>query len=540
MSRRLLFLLVAAGLGTGWAAAGDPAEARRPTPQKVAAERAARLAADLGSDDYETRQRAVSELEALGPAAGPALQKALASADPEVRRLAIDIAAKVARKVEAAEVLEPKRLRLVYKDVPLHVAVQDFMRASGAQIQLDGVKDNNKKITLDTGYTTFWDAFDKFCTAAGVAEKVFDSPATVGGNEEMYTSPWGGRRRMVMWTRRGPVVQQQAEVIPALQNGQFVLTDAAKATPRPSYQAGALRFRALPAGTSMGQLSTLKGDNELVFGLEVIPEPALAWERVQALRIDRVVDDQGQVLKANEARAGAEAPVTDFDEIVYYGDYGGNGNNNSGQRLPLRLTLGRKSSAALRELSGVATIKMQTATQTLATIDNVLKAKDKGVKAADGSFLKVVEVKREEGGRVEIHVRVDQPQEEGANPNMWMWGGGWGGRMGGGDQEVDNSVSTGNLVLFDARGHLVRQLSKEMVADENGVMNGEEYRFVYQVAKGQPDPAKLVLQGRRAVTIDVPFKLTDVPLRPVPGAPKPAPAPAQPQVQQEIDVLSDR
>jgi hypothetical protein len=343
-----------------------------------------------------------------------------------------------------------------------------------------------------------------------------------------------------MWTRRGPM-QQPAEIMPALHNGQFVLTEAPKVDPRPTCRAGALRFRALPAGTSMGQLSTLEGDNELVFGLEVISEPSLAWERVQSLRIDRIVDDRGQLLTANEAQPSGDTPVSDFDEIVYYGGWDGNQTSNAGQRLPLRLTLGRKPSAVLKELSGLATIKMQTSTQTLATIDNVLKAKDKGVKASDGSFLKVVEVKREEGGRVEIHVRVDQAQEEGANPNnMWMWGGGWGGRMNGNDgQEVDNSVSTGNLVLFDARGHLVRLLSKEQIMDENGAVNGEEYRFVYQVAKGQPDPTKLVLQGRRAVTIDVPFTLKDVPLRPVPGAPKPAPAPVQAQPQAPDGILID-
>src|SRR5262249_17941718 len=157
----------------------------------------------------------------------------------------LDVAAQIARKAEASEVLEPKRLRVAYKDVPLHVAVQDFARVSGAQLQLEGVKDTNRKITLDTGYTTFWDASDKLCTAAGPPEKVFDSPSAPGGNPYSgYATPWGGRRRMIMWTRRGPV-QQQAEIMPALHNGQFVLTEAPKVDPRPTHVAGALRFRAL-------------------------------------------------------------------------------------------------------------------------------------------------------------------------------------------------------------------------------------------------------------------------------------------------------
>ena len=97
----------------------------------------------------------------------------------------------------------------------------------------------------------------------------------------------------------------------------------------------------------------------------------------------------------------------------------------------------------------------------------------------------------------------------------------WRGQQEGSD--VDNSVSTGSLVLFDARGHLVRLVAKEPIPDDSGLL--EEYHFIYQLVKGQPDPKKLVLQGRRGVTIDVPFTLKDVSLRAKPGATKAAPPP---------------
>jgi hypothetical protein len=519
MSRRFLVLLMAASIGAGWAAAGDPPAPKRVSAEKAVAEQAARLVTEMGSDDYETRQRAAQQLEALGPAAGPVVRKAIASADPEVRRLALQVAEKLARKVEAAEVLEPKRFRLAYRDMPLSVAAADFSRATGAQIQLDGVK-GDRKITLDTGYTTFWDAFDKFCTAAGLTEKVFETPAD-GGSNESYRTPWGGRRRMIMWN--GRVNQEQEDIIPALPNGQFVLTEG-KATPRSYFQSGAVRFRTLPGGMSLGKLSTLKGDKELVFGLEILPEPSLAWERVQTLHITRAVDDQGQVLEVTQMAPAAEQLPSPYDE-VFYGGYPGNAsNNNGGQRVPLRLALGRKPSASLKELTGVATIKMQTTSQAIATIDRILDANGKSAKGSDGSFLKVVEVKAEEGGKFRIHVKIDQPPEE--NPNPWGWG--WRGMMwrGMGDsgEGADSSVSTGNLALFDARGNLIRLVSKEQLPDDTG--NNEEYHFVYQVPRGAPEPAKLVLQGRRPVTIDVPFTLKDVPLRPAPGAPKPSAPPA--------------
>jgi hypothetical protein len=530
MSRRFLLLLLAAGIGTGWAAGGEPAGAKRAAAEKAAAEKVARLVADLGSDDFETRAGAAQQLEALGPAVGPALQKAAVSADPEVRRLALEVAEKVARKMESAEVLEPHRFRFVCRDMPLHAAVADFARASGAQINLEGVKTTNRKITLDTGYTTFWDAFDKLCAAAGLAEKVYDTPANEAGHNGGYAETMivGRRRRMIMWNGR---VAPQNDIIPALRNGQFVLTDAG-APARPSYQAGALRFRALPPGTSLGSFSSLKGDKELVFGLEVIPEPSLTWERVQCLRIDRAIDDQGQVLTATQAHLGGEAPPNEMDEMVFYGDMGTPQRTNAGQRLPLRLALGRKPSSVLKELSGVATIKMQTSTQDIAAVDNILKAENKSVKGADGSFLKVVAVKREEGGKFDVHVQIDPAPEEQQNVNPWgfrrVW---WGGGIRQNDEQTDSSVSTGNLALFDVRGNLIRQVSKEVVEDPNGT-GLEEYHFLYQVPAGAPEPAKLVLQGRRAVTIDVPFTLRDVPLKALPGVVRAAPAPAAPQQQQ--------
>jgi hypothetical protein len=537
MSRRFLFLLVAAGIGTGWAMAGEPAGTKKLTAvEKAAADRAARLVADLGSDDYETRERAARQLEALGSAVGPALHKAITSTDPEVRRLALEVAGKIARKLETAEVLEPKRFRVAYRDTPLNVALEDFKRVSGANIQLENVKATDRKITLDTGYTSFWDAFDKFCAAAGVTEKLFDSPVNDNGQNAYY--PGMGFRRRIVYGRGG---QQPADFLPALPNGQFTLIEAKSAPVRPTFQSGALRFRALPPGTSMGRASSLKGDSEVVFGLEVIPEPALNWEKVQSLRIDRAVDEHGQVLTANQAYANHDPVPNEYDEVMIWGDYyGGNQQkNNFGQRVPLRLMIGRKPSTVLKELSGVATIKMQTSTQTIATVDNILKAGGKGAQGTDGSHLKIVEVKREEGGKIDIQVQVEQaPQENAWNPwgfRRFWWGGGY---QQDGEENADNTVSTGHLVLFDERGNLIRLVRKEPVPDENGVL--EEYHFVFQVARGAPEPAKLVLQGRKPVTIDVPFTLKDVPLRAAPGAPRPAPPP-KPNgpiyPQSEIDIL---
>jgi HEAT repeat protein len=63
-------------------------EHARPAAGGVDHERIARLVAELDDDVYDVRVKATAALEKLGPAAHPALRKALASPSAEVRRRA--------------------------------------------------------------------------------------------------------------------------------------------------------------------------------------------------------------------------------------------------------------------------------------------------------------------------------------------------------------------------------------------------------------------------------------------------------------------
>jgi HEAT repeat protein len=63
-------------------------EQARPTAGGLDHERIARLVAELDDNEYEVRVKAMKALANLGPAAHPALRKALASPSAEVRRRA--------------------------------------------------------------------------------------------------------------------------------------------------------------------------------------------------------------------------------------------------------------------------------------------------------------------------------------------------------------------------------------------------------------------------------------------------------------------
>ena len=140
------------------------------TADNVDPERIGKLIKQLGSAEFAEREKASKELDAIGTPALEPLQKALKSDDAEVRLRAEDLVKKIEKRLQSEKILTPTRIRLVYKDTPVKEAVEDFAGKTKFNIVL--VDPQNKlagrKVTLDTGETTFWEALDKFCQQAGL------------------------------------------------------------------------------------------------------------------------------------------------------------------------------------------------------------------------------------------------------------------------------------------------------------------------------------------------------------------------------------
>ena len=497
MSGRLLFLLLVAGIGTGAAAR----ETRASAGDKDNARRFARLVADLGRDDYEAREAAAAELLAAGAAARPALEKALTDGDPEVRRVARDLIAHLARRAEASEVLEPRPFRLAYRDVPLSYVLEDFARRTGCRVSLDPAvapRLNDKKITLDTGTTSFWDALASIGRAAGLTEK---KPAP---GEVTYSSPNVYSGRGFLMKRAYYPGNPRPSGLPSVSTTQIVMTEG-QPPAWPTFRAGSLRLRALPPGSPLGDWTATKGDEEVFLGLEVASEPSVGWQGVQSLRVEKAVDDAGQVLGHPQSFHLAPPQPNPYEDVVMWESsysYAPAAASGGGEHVPMRLRLGKRPATRLKELRGTATVKLQTPPQPVVAIENILKSAAGGAKGDDGTQLKVIEWQREAGGALKLRVSVEYPQPQGAN----MWGGfrRWGGSNG-----LEGGLR--NLVLYDANGHLVRQTAAEHLDDGTG--GPSEYRVTFQPAPGQAEPTRLVLEGRRTVIVDVPFVLRDVPLR---------------------------
>src|SRR5947209_3366069 len=157
-------------LGLSAAGPGEPARGGD-TPEKGRVEE---LIKKLNSNKFADRERASAALEKLGADALEALKKAAAAkdTDQETRSRAEKILAKLGNKLESAALLAPTKLRLVLKDTPVPEAVKELAKKSGHGITLlgDAGKLAERKVTLDTGETTFWQAFDQLCQKAGLAE----------------------------------------------------------------------------------------------------------------------------------------------------------------------------------------------------------------------------------------------------------------------------------------------------------------------------------------------------------------------------------
>jgi hypothetical protein len=149
---------------------GEPGQSGRGQDK----DRVEKLIKQLNSDKFAERERATGALEKLGMAAYDSLKKAAAdkNTDLETKSRAEKILSKLQLQAESATLLAPTKVHLVLKDTPVSEAVKQLSKKSGYQIAIvgDASKVAGKKITLDTGETTFWQAFDQLCKEAGLVQ----------------------------------------------------------------------------------------------------------------------------------------------------------------------------------------------------------------------------------------------------------------------------------------------------------------------------------------------------------------------------------
>lgn len=457
--------------------------------KKGEAEHVASLVRQLGSGRYADREAATEALDALGAAAVPALKQAVRGDDPEVSWRAEALVARIESRLETARLLQPKRVRFVFKDTPLAEAVEHLKRQTGFAIQLG--KDTalaQRKVTLDTGEVTFWEAFEQFCNQSNLVER----PVAPVSNEVRTGADGNGVVFRQLVTRH--------QYAGNLDRG-ITLHDG-KPTPRPTCFSGAIRVRALPGDQVAGH--DLRSLGETLFKLEVTPEPKMPWQGVLELRVNRAVDENGRLLTPATGPAG-QGMDQDIRLILEAETM----RIESPTQFPVRLKVGDKPAKLLKELKGTVTAHVQTPPETLLAVDDVLQTNGQTIKGADGSAAHITEATKRAGGQINLRLMIELPPQ-----NNLAWNGAAQFRVAGRFGNVPQPDTAGSTwTLFDAQGKTFYRvgLNESLSANANGGWS-QDVRLTFKDQQGAVAPFKLVRTGRRLAIVEVPFALSDVPL----------------------------
>src|SRR6266545_941581 len=478
----------------------DPQGARE---SKTAPAQVAALIAQLDSKSYAEREAASRTLTGLGPQALPALRQAQHSDSAEVRRRAGKLVQVIERRLEAARLLTPTRLRLVYKDTPIHEAVADLAKRTGLSLRLEGdlTKLAARKITLDTGEVPFWDAFFLFCRRAGLNETTAaaNRPAPRGGGISGSIVVGGGVQPAAR-----DIMKPRAPEKPL----QLVLTDGEPLAP--THLGGSVRFRALSADPA---LMPARKPGDRMIELEATAEPSLRWRQVFGVTFEKVVDDQGQVRKGELMPPAPKAPAVQRGVIIINGqviDPEDDTPTGEARHIPLRFEAAPKPARFLKEVKGTVTALVQSAPADLVTVPDVLKAAGKRFEGPQGTSVLVADVTRQDNGTVRMRVDVAAMPEklsDGSASTVFNQTIIINGRRLG---EKEETLSAQNFVLLDAKGKPFRVAAAANTNKRQGAV--QQYELTYLPAEGQGPPMWFVYRDRRSAIIEVPFSLKDVPL----------------------------
>ncbi|GEM_PF-1880298 len=475
-----------------------------------------KLIEQLGSSNFAEREKASRELAAIGVPALDALRQATKSEDAEVRKRAEEILPRIERQAESMRVLAPTRVHLIYKDTPLGEAVADFQKKSGYRIQLhdpDG-KLRERKLTLDTGETTFWHAFVLFCDKAELSEMSMEELLRV-------PQPPGVQA----------VIRPGRSFMPG-RNGQLILKDG-KAKKLSTDDRCAVRVRALGKSDLFGNVP----QGEIILALEVSLEPKLQWQMFQSIHVEKAVDNRDQkltqVIPQVEGAAGIvggnlaggvvilqqrQMQMQMQMQMMVRQKMGWSGLS---QIVPVQFKKGVKEAQALKELSGTLTVQLLTAAQPLIAADKLDKSAGKTFKGDKGGSIKIVSVQAEED-QTTIQLEFEQPPYDKVAPVQSHVILGDGIRDGAQLAGVKASIRDGFMESFnglsvqDNKGNAlpIKVATAAPVQRQPGPGFGPimSYVFLCRHEKDKGQPAKVVYLGRKRATVEIPFVLKDVPL----------------------------
>jgi hypothetical protein len=495
-------------LGVGFAA-----ENPGPSPERIA-----KLIGQLGSPKFAEREAASKSLDAVGEPATAALQAAANVGDAETRSRASEILKRIERRALVARILKPTTIALDFDNTPLSEAVATLAKQSGVIERPTYSFPANRKVTVKSAPLPIWEAVELFCRKADLHEWDPSAPLPNGAAQ---TTHMVGPGNIV----RGAAIQGQIVI-----NGAGVPVATAIHTKAPlldgpganlpTYHAGALRLRLLPAGTPF----PVSDPDATLLPLHISAEPHMQFGGILGLQIDKAVDDQGVPLQSS----GVIAPLANGEAMAFVAmPNGGMRAQPIGGRsgvAAVRIARNDKSSKSIRLISGEASAQVHI-TEALARIAGPLKA-GAVVAGSAGTQLKISDCTTPADGRLRLTIELALPPDlqaagaAGANGARIVAQGGLVFQQ----QVVFNAhgepsaLPSGTtefvgLSLEDAQGRLWAATNGQQESIALGP-DGLTIRLHVIFKPPAPDAAaaRLIFRGTRPMVIAVPFRFQDVPL----------------------------
>ena len=202
-----------------------------------------------------------------------------------------------AKKLPAA--LAPTKVHLKFDDTPIDQAVAELSRKIGYLIFLSDPegKLKNRKITLDTGEVTYWEAVEKLSTAGKLVEGIAALGLTPKNLPKLPPPPKPGEKIPLIKFGDGTPMFRTIRGVLVLEDGTWGKDPFGVWGPLPYPAAQPVDTATAVRVKRSRNFVPATSPGEITCALHVAPEPKLRWNDLVGIRIDRAVDDQGQVLQ---------------------------------------------------------------------------------------------------------------------------------------------------------------------------------------------------------------------------------------------------
>lgn len=369
--RTFVGLCCVAALTLTSAHAGDKVPEK--APPRPASPSVEKLIEQLGDLDYRKRDAAARSLQDLGPAALPALRKALTNPDPEIRRRLVDMVP----NLETIAILTPKVVTLKVQKKNITQILEELKRQTGYNYQYWG-GDAGQVYSIDVEKVPFWVAIDKLCETCNLVLQQ-------GYGDEVLR------------------FQYQEVTIPRVSyDGPFRLVPQ-------SFQ----YYRHINLGTVPKNNVGEQRSESLTFQFTIFTEPKLpllgAGQPVIQVAYD---EEKNDMLQPN---TGSQAGVAGRPFIARHG----NGYRSFSTQASVQLHRPSEKSRMLKYIKGTVPLSLLTEQRAETVTDELFKAKGKTFKVGRTSF-HIEDVVENPGPQYQVKMNITN-DEAAQNPNDWSW-----------------------------------------------------------------------------------------------------------------------